>query len=1018
MKGQTFNCGSSLRVPIILLSQFVFLSLGHGQVVRDGTLDNHRGESLTGPNFNITADYGRVVGNNLFHSFSQFDLVNGDVATFSGPANIQNILSRITGANASSIDGTIQSTINGANLFFLNPHGVIFGSHAQVDVKGSFLVTSAHYIELSDGHRFDTADPGANDPLLTSATPSAFGFLGPTVAPISFNGCALSVPDQKSFSVVGGDIQIVNGQLEAAGGRINVISLGSAGKVSLAVDDLNTVVDTSGFSTLGTVSLTGSALLGNDGSSVGGGRVVVHAEDLSFDNSGIDASVMGAENGLGVEVQVRNNMTLQNLGYIFSDTGPFSAGNGGNIDIQTHQLQLLHGSAITCDVHGPGHGGNVSVTGDSIVLDGMFSPSFFAGIGARTDSGGNAGNVQLTTGTLDIRNGTIVSTVSAGPGHAGNTTVSASAIHIDGHGTTSGIIADTTTGGGNAGDVTVTTGPLEISNGGRISSATGGAGNGGSVAITATDSIRLDGEEGVLFTGIGVPPLAAATGKGGDLVINTASLEILNGARILAGTQGAGDGGNINVTATDIVLDGGDATFFTGIEAQTSGDGKAGGIILNTSSLRMVNGSQIDVDTSGPGAGGNIDITAGSVAISSASAISAGSDGQGQGGRITLAADSILVDGLRADGSLGFAGIFAGNFFGVQGNARAGDITIQSGNSGRLTLQLLNGAQISASTKGASDGGSVSIDATDVTLKNHASIQCSTVGSGQAGDISLTVHETLLVEDNSDISVPAASHDGGNITLAVGKLVYLLNSSFTAAAGDNGGNIRILPDALVLNHSSIAADAINNNGGNITIAATRSILLENQSELTASALNGNGGEIAAIAGTELRLVNSEISAVAAHDGGNITLKAPALIYALNGKISASANDNGGNITIDPVFLVLSQSSITADAINNNGGNITILADFFFRSDSPITADSQFGNPGNILIQATELDVSGSLVSLPGSLLGAESQLRQWCGARLAGGISSFLVLGKGGVSIEPDGPLPSFESEVLGGAAK
>ena len=290
MKGSTLKRGFLLHFAIILFWQLVCFSIAHAQVVRDGTLDNHRGESLTGPNFNITADYGRVVGNNLFHSFSQFDLVNGDVATFSGPANIQNILSRITGANASSIDGTIQSTINGANLFFLNPHGVIFGAHAQVDVKGSFLVTSAHYIELSDGHRFDTADPGANDPLLTSATPSAFGFLGPTVAPISFNGCALSVPDQKSFSVVGGDVQIVNGQLEAAGGRINVISLGSAGKVSLAVDDLNAVVDTSGFSTLGTVSLTGSALLGNDGSSVGGGRVVVHAEDLSFDNSGIEAS--------------------------------------------------------------------------------------------------------------------------------------------------------------------------------------------------------------------------------------------------------------------------------------------------------------------------------------------------------------------------------------------------------------------------------------------------------------------------------------------------------------------------------------------------------------------------------------------------------------------------------------------------------------------------------------------------------------------------------------------------------
>src|SRR5206468_2683087 len=121
---------------------------------------------------------------------------------------------------------------------FLNPHGIVFGQNAQVDVKGSFVATSAHYIELSDGHRFDTVDPSANDPLLTSAPPSAFGFLGPTVAPITVNGSALSVPSQKSLSVIGGDIQVVNGHLMAAGGRINLVSLGSAGTLVLAVDDL------------------------------------------------------------------------------------------------------------------------------------------------------------------------------------------------------------------------------------------------------------------------------------------------------------------------------------------------------------------------------------------------------------------------------------------------------------------------------------------------------------------------------------------------------------------------------------------------------------------------------------------------------------------------------------------------------------------------------------------------------------------------------------------------------------
>src|SRR5688572_6928174 len=84
-----------------------------GQVVLDGKFGTSG--SLNGPNYGIGANVGRTAGNNLFHSFSQFDLVPGDIATFSGPANIQNILSRVTGDGPSAIDGTIRSTIAGAN---------------------------------------------------------------------------------------------------------------------------------------------------------------------------------------------------------------------------------------------------------------------------------------------------------------------------------------------------------------------------------------------------------------------------------------------------------------------------------------------------------------------------------------------------------------------------------------------------------------------------------------------------------------------------------------------------------------------------------------------------------------------------------------------------------------------------------------------------------------------------------------------------------------------------------------
>ena len=989
MKWQTFNHGSSLRLAVVVLSQLVFIFPVHSQVVLDGKFGTSGAITPINNNFDITVSLGKMVGKNLFYSFSQFDLFSGDIATFSGPTTIQNILTRITGANASFIDGTLRSTIDGANLFFLNPHGIVFGQNAQLDVKGSFVATSAHYIQLVDGNRFDTVNPSANDPLLTSAAPSAFGFLGPTVAPISFNGCSLSVPNQKSLSVIGGDIQIMNGQLMAAGGRINIVSLGSAGTVVLDVNKLNAALDTSSFATLGSLTMNNSILFGDDGGSVGGGKVVVQAQELTFDGSGIEASSLGSENSLGVDVTVRDQMILKNMSFIFSDEYSTSTGNGGDINIQAHQLRLLSGSAITCDVHGTGNGGNINVSADAILLDGQTDPNSFAGIGARTASSGNAGDVTLNATTLDIRNGMIVSTVSAGAGNAGNSTVFASAITIDGHGATSGIIADTTDGGGNAGNVAVATASLEISNAGRISSATGGIGNGGHMTITATDSILMDGEEGVLFTGIGVPPLAAATGNGGNLVINTPLLTILNGARILVGTLGPGLGGNVDVTATDIVLDGGDATVFTGIQAQTAGTGKGGGITVNTDSLRMVNGSQINADTSSPGAGGAIDITAHSIDIESSSQLSATSDGQGQGGKITIAADSILVNGVRTDGSVGFAGIFAGNPFGVQGNANAGDIVIGPGASGTLAVQLLNGAEISTSTKGASAGGSIVIDATTLTLDNHASIQCATVGSGDAGNISLTVQDTLQLTGSSSIAVPAASQNGGNIVINVGSLVDLQDSSLDASAGKNGGNITLNAgsQASLLN-SALDASA-SDNGGNITLTAS----------------------------SQASLHNSSLDATAGKNGGNITLTVGSLIYLLDSTVTASAGDNGGNITIDPDFLVLDHSPITADAINNNGGNINILSEFFLVFDSPVTADSQFGNPGTVLFQTVKLDLTGGLVSLPSSLLGAESQLRERCGVRTAGGISSFLVLGRGGAPIEPNGPLPTFGLETVGGAA-
>ncbi len=121
-----------------------------GNIYLDGSLGP--AGSLVGPDFEIPDAVGTRKGSNLFHSFGTFDLSAGEVATFSNAgAPINNVIGRITGGTASTIDGTIRSTIPDANLYLLNPSGILFGPNAALDVMGSFHVSTADYLKFGDG---------------------------------------------------------------------------------------------------------------------------------------------------------------------------------------------------------------------------------------------------------------------------------------------------------------------------------------------------------------------------------------------------------------------------------------------------------------------------------------------------------------------------------------------------------------------------------------------------------------------------------------------------------------------------------------------------------------------------------------------------------------------------------------------------------------------------------------------------------------------------------------------------
>ncbi|NMQ20004.1 filamentous hemagglutinin N-terminal domain-containing protein [Candidatus Competibacter phosphatis] len=218
----------------------------HAGVTTDGTLG--QGGALPGPNYQIPADLGQQVGGNLFHSFGQFSIDTGESATFSGPNSVNNIIGRVTGGEASFIDGMIRSTIPGANLYLLNPAGLLFGENATLDVSGSVHVSTADYLRLGDGGRFDAHTPGNS--VLTVAPVAAFGFLDPP-APITVNGGFLRVPDGQTLSLIGGDITLNNATLYAPAGRIDLATVGSAGEVLPTDHDL--VMQ--GFGTLGALTI-------------------------------------------------------------------------------------------------------------------------------------------------------------------------------------------------------------------------------------------------------------------------------------------------------------------------------------------------------------------------------------------------------------------------------------------------------------------------------------------------------------------------------------------------------------------------------------------------------------------------------------------------------------------------------------------------------------------------------------------------------------------------------------------
>jgi filamentous hemagglutinin family protein len=741
----------------VLLTQ----SALYAEIILDGTLGFK--DALTGPNYLLDANLGKSVGTNLFHSFSQFNLNTDESITFSGPININKIINRVTGGNPSNINGSLYSTIPNADIYFLNPSGVMFGPNATLNVPGSFHVSTADILYLQDGGKFDATKP--NNSLLTSAAPSAFGFFANSSADLSIQGSKLAVPSRNTLSIIGGQVKITQAQIEATSGQLNLASLAGEGKIIPEVDGLTSVGER------GNLTVTDSQL---NVSGEAGGTVYIQAGRLVLDNSTITAETLGAQPGHEINLDVTDLLATRG-GYLSSSTS--GSGNGGNINIRSADEIKFSGE------------------NDQRLVSGILAESQSPVDDNSNENTGNAGNILLTANQLNLTDGARITTSSYSTGKAGNILITAdNTVNISGEATSkakdgsdqvSSILAEVYTKNDKAqrgGTIDIRARQLQVAEGGIISSSSFGTALAGSINLKMQDEVVVSGTSSQ-----GSPSVIAASawgmittnigGDAGDLQLEAEKLIIKAGAQVQAATFGTGKGGNLYVNVKDAVISGSlyspYRTVFSGIFA-ISIKGNAGDITLKVEKLKLEQGGRITAQTFGSGSAGNIFINA-------------------------------------------VKGIYLSNEGGIFTESAEGDAGVLKLTTPELLLE--NKAGIFATALGKGIGGNIKIDVNHLHLTKGSEISASSTNHGNAGNVELRVGNTLVIED-SYIRTETLQSDGGNIIIISPGYLYLTNSSIsTSVKADkgNGGNIFLQPTFIILDDSQIIAQAVSGNGGHIDI---------------------------------------------------------------------------------------------------------------------------------------------------------------------------------------------------------
>ncbi|MEL6710296.1 MAG: filamentous hemagglutinin N-terminal domain-containing protein, partial [Pseudomonadota bacterium] len=288
---------TKIIIPALLslvLSHGLFAASGGG-LIADTTAVGTQ-VSLQDQTFAITG--GTARSGNLLHSFREFNVETGQTADFQATAGTQNIISRVTGTNDSWIDGQIKSTTSEADLYLVNPNGIVMGKNASLDVQGAFHATTADYVTLADGQRvFAEADQGV---ALTVAAPEAFGFLDDSAGQIRIDGSQLQVQAGEVLSLVGGEITLESSaRLRIPGGRVDLVGVASDGEVRLASDQISNTVANRANITLNDSTVD----VNNQTDSTTIGRIRVQGAQISANNGQLRADNHSMVDATGNQVE-------------------------------------------------------------------------------------------------------------------------------------------------------------------------------------------------------------------------------------------------------------------------------------------------------------------------------------------------------------------------------------------------------------------------------------------------------------------------------------------------------------------------------------------------------------------------------------------------------------------------------------------------------------------------------------------------------------------------------------------